>query len=136
VSKGAHLYASLISACAIGKSGTPSKRLERARKLHAQMLGMLRHCVLAGAPAQNLRCAMQCHQQGLASCFSDGVPVQQPLMHPLSVCLHCMAAGAGVQTNVHVENQLMRVHCHLGDLAGAVAVLQVYTRRWCALIDT
>ena len=26
---------------------------------------------------------------------------------------------------MHVENQLMRVHCHASDLAGAVAILQV-----------
>lgn len=26
---------------------------------------------------------------------------------------------------MHVENQLMRVHCHVSDLPGAVAILQV-----------
>jgi hypothetical protein len=36
-----------------------------------------------------------------------------------------------VQTNVHVENQLMRVHCHAGDLAGAVAILQVRQEALC-----
>jgi hypothetical protein len=52
------------------------------------------------------------------------------------------AAGAGIKTNVHVENQLMRVHCHVSDLAGAVAILQVqqgvvYARRAsiCIFID-
>lgn len=30
-----------------------------------------------------------------------------------------------MRTNIHVENELMRVHCHAGDLAGALAVLQV-----------
>lgn len=36
---GAHLYASLISACAIGKAGKSGKRLQRARALHTQMQG-------------------------------------------------------------------------------------------------
>jgi len=35
------------------------------------------------------------------------------------------AAEAGVRTNVHIENELMRVYCHSGDLAGALHVLQV-----------
>jgi hypothetical protein len=44
---GAHLYASLISACASGKDGTPSKRLQRAQNLHAKMLGaLLQHHML------------------------------------------------------------------------------------------
>ena len=38
---GTHIYASLISACAIGESGSPSKRLQRAQRLHSQMLGVL-----------------------------------------------------------------------------------------------
>lgn len=46
---GTHIYASLISACAIGESGSPGKRLQRAQRLHSQMLGallLLVHCVL------------------------------------------------------------------------------------------
>jgi hypothetical protein len=51
---GTHIYASLISACAIGESGSPSKRLQRAQRLHSQMLGaLLQHCMLV-TPAHNL----------------------------------------------------------------------------------
>lgn len=52
------------------------------------------------------------------------LPHARPMVPSQShICI--LAAGAGIETNVHVENQLMRVHCHVSDLAGAVAILQV-----------
>ena len=74
---GTHMYASLISACAIGESGSLSKRLQRAQRLHSQMLGVLLllcccHCAPAAAAAaaaavhactniHNLHRALHCH---------------------------------------------------------------------------
>ena len=42
-------------------------------------------------------------------------------------------ADAGVDTTIHVENELMRVHCHSGDLAGALHILQVTPELWSTL---